>query len=159
MAFELKTWHKVSIGIVVFLIVVVILYYVFGGTNSSKVDTTSDPANGRPPFYSKGTWDFIQQHRPESWSDPSQDMWGAICSNVSVAYGGDKCHAKIPGNNGIMWQGATMAWFKGMNIAPDVNLYGVFRKDIEAYINSGFALDTYNLTAGEFIATAPKSTL
>ena len=166
------TGKIIAAGLVVIIAVAVMYYFMVHQptkvAGTSPKDANADPSLGRPPYYTKPTYDMIQSKTfsgPQlsqfnlhtidvlPWRDPYSDEWGPMCASLSMTFGYDvpKAAAGDPSQNQIL------TWAKGMNVNPvHAQLYlWLFKDDIKAFAKSGVPASKtgpWGVKAGEFIA-------
>lgn len=158
------------IGSIAFVAIFVagLWYFILGpgAKQSANTGLVGDPSQGRPPYYSKPTYDRIkvgylgdpslvkfgetatQDVRP--WRLPESDEFGSVYGTLDWTFGYD---IKSP-PKGMPDDNAIFSWCKGMNL-DIVHLQGyivLFKDDIVWFYNN--VTQTYhgNIKAGAFVA-------
>jgi hypothetical protein len=153
----------------------VLWYFIVHKTNTAIAtnpqSANPDPSAGRPPYYTKPTYDMIKSGTLSGtdlakfnevatssimpYREPMDDEWGSMCGTWKWTFGYDISNntpAGLPGQDQILM------WCKGMNLNP-VHLQGyifLFKSDIVMFAKSGVpASKTWDrsiISAGAFLA-------
>ncbi len=165
---------KIIIAVVSVVLVLGLMYYfiIYKGSASTGTPAAAgaDPSQGRPPYYSKATYDVLasgtlsgtalQQFGVSAtsdipkWRELNTEEWGSVYGTFAWELGYDM-HSPPAGMPGM---DSVLQWYKGMNLDP-VHLQGyviLFKSDIVQFSQKAkqYAYPFTEVSAGYFLATA-----